>query len=213
MRSVQIALAAGLAVVCVAVGLSLLRSPMSVAATNRPSGESEQPIASTDRGASYCQPGEALPRGTTAIRVWLDASYGPRVRLAVSSGGHPVTEGEQAGWTGGSVTVPVKPLPHAVSDATVCATFHLHDETVIVQGNTPAPGRQAARMGPHSTGASMWIEYLRPGSRSWASLAASVFGHMEFGRATPGPWVVLLALGLLAAVVTLASQLVLKELP
>src|SRR5271155_2464955 len=121
MRSVKVALAAGLTLLTLAIGLTLLGSPVSVARTNRPPGKPEEVIASTTRGASYCEPDEVLPRGTSAIRVWLVAEAGPRVSVVVYSGGRPITSGERGShWIGGSVTVPVRPLAHTVSHATVC---------------------------------------------------------------------------------------------
>jgi hypothetical protein len=212
MPGVRIALAAGLALMGIAIGLTLLRSPASVAGTNRIAGQEEEPIGSTDQSARYCQAREALPRGTSAIRVWLYAARGPRVSVVVSSHGRTLTSGAQgSGWTGGSVTVPVKPLSRAVSHATVCVSFRLRDETVFVQGNA-TPAAFAAHDGGQALAGRIWIEYLRPGGSSWASLAGSIARRMGFGRAAAGTWVAFLALALLATVAALASSLVLREL-
>jgi len=213
MRAVKTALLAGLALLVIALVLTLLGSPMSVARMNRAPGQSEELVTSTNQSANYCQAHEVLPRGTSAIRIWIDAAAGPRVRVVVSSDGRPIISGERgSGWVGGSVTVPVKPLPRAVSGATVCVSFRLKDETIIVQGEH-APATTAARSGQEALSGRIWIEYLRPGTRSWASLAPEVARHMGFGRAAAGTWIVFLALALLAAVVVLASNLVLRELP
>jgi hypothetical protein len=212
MRSVRIALVAGLTLLAVAIALTLLGSPLSVAATNRPPGGEAQQIASTRGGGDYCQAGETLPRGTSAIRVSLSASIGPRVRLAVSSGGRELTSGaEDPGWTGLVVGVPVRPLARTVSAATVCVSFHVAHETVALLGQR-TPAASAARAGRAALAGRMWIEYLRPGSRSWASLAAAVVRHMGLGRAWSGSGIVFLALALLVAVGVLASALVLVEL-
>jgi hypothetical protein len=201
MRSVKVALAAGLTLLVLAIGLTLLGSPPNVARSNRLSGKPEEPIARITEGSSYCQPGELLPRGTSAIRVWLEADAGPRVHLVVYAHGHPVTSGWRgSNWIGGSVTVPVRPLARSVSHADVCVSFSLHDETVTMQGtNGPAP--------------LLWIEYLRPGTRTWASLAGEIARHMGLGRATSGTWIVFVALALLAALVALASSLLIGEMP
>jgi hypothetical protein len=200
MRSVKVALVAGLTLLLLAVGLTLLGSPASVARTNQPPGGSVEPIAIVDHNATYCQAGEVLPRDTSAIRVWLEAASGPRVKLAVYSGGHRLTGGEHGSdWIGGSVTVPVRPLARTVSDATVCVSFAVHDETVTVQG-TSQPQR-------------MWIEYMRPGTRSWVSLAGEVAHHMGLGRGLPGTWIVFLALALLVSVAGIASAVLVRELP
>jgi hypothetical protein len=212
MLRVRIALATGLALMGIAIGLTLVRSPASVAGTNRIAGQAAEPIGSTEHSASYCQAGEVLPQGASAIRVWLYAAPGPRVSVVVSAGGHALTSGELgSGWTGGSVTVPVKTLPRTVSGAEVCVSFALRDETVFVQGNA-TPSTIAARDGNRALGGRIWIEYLRPGASSWASLAGSIAHRVGLGRAAAGTWVVLLALALLAAVAALASRLVLTEL-
>jgi hypothetical protein len=213
MRGVRIVLVAGLTLVAIAIVLTLLQAPMSVAGTNKMPGKQEEPIASTEGSATYCQAGETLPHGSSALRIWLDAASGPRVSVVVSSGGHPITSGERGSdWIGGSVTIPVKPLSRTVSGVTVCVSFRLQDETVIAQGNA-APAAIAAHDGRKALGGRIWIEYLRPGTRSWASLAPEVMRHMGFGRAAAGTWIVYLALLLLAAVAALASRLVLRELP
>jgi hypothetical protein len=212
MRGVPVALAAGLGLLAVALALTLLHSPASVAGTNRPLGQPEQPIASTTRSTGYCQAGEVLPQGTSAIRVWLDAAYGPRMSLTVSAGGHALTRGERgSGWTGGSVTIPVKPLARTVADADVCVSFHLKDETIIMQGNDASPA-SAAHEGPRALSGRFWIEYLRPGTRSWASLVASTMQRMGLGRAFAGTWIAFVALALLALLGVLASMLVVEEL-
>ncbi len=212
MRAVKIALVSGLALLVIAIGFTLARSPSSVARTSRPAGAADEPIASTTRNTTYCQPHERLPRGTSAIRIWLDAAAGPRVNVDVSAGGRTIVSGKRgSGWVGGSVTVPVKPLPQVVSDATVCASVRAHDETVIVQGSA-ARATNAAHEGTRALGGRMWIEYLRPGTRSWASLSSQVARRMGFGRAGAGILVVVLAFWLLVAVAVLASRLVVEEI-
>jgi len=200
MRSVKVALAGGLTVLLLTIGLTLLGSPLSVARTNRPPGRPEEPIATANSSASYCQDAETLPRATSAIRVWLDAVAGPRVTLGVYSRGRRVTSGAHgSGWVGGSVTVPVKPLDRTVYDVTVCISFVVQDETVTLQG-TNEPKR-------------LWIEYLRPGRQTWASLAGTIAYHMGLGRAAPGTWIVFLAIALVVAVSMLTSRLLIRELP
>ncbi|HXN39983.1 MAG TPA: hypothetical protein VN892_18275 [Solirubrobacteraceae bacterium] len=211
MREVRIALVAGLALVGLAIGVELAHSPMTVARTNVTSSEEDR-IARTVHGATYCQAGELLPRETTAIRLSLFAFTGPRIRVVVSSGGRPIASGQRAsGWTSRVVTVAVRPLPQTVSDVTVCASFAMHDEALTVFGQ-PAPRASAAYEDHRALRGRMWIEYLRTGSRTWASLIPSIASAMGLGRAAPGTWNVLLVLVLLVTVVVLASRLVLKEL-
>ncbi len=213
MRRVTVALVAGLTLLAITICLILAHAPMTVAGTNRPDGQPEEPIGSSHEYNSYCQTGETLPQGTSALRIWLDTIYGPRVAVAVSSQGRRLTSGGRgSGWVGGSVTVPVRPLPRPVSDATVCVSFRVRDETVVVQGN-PTPAASATREYGQPLSGRMWIEYLHPGERSWASLLSSTARRMGLGRAAAGIWVVFLAVGLAASVILLAARLVVKELP
>lgn len=213
MPNTKVALLAGLALLATATALTLSQSPLSVARATRTPGATEEPIAATTHGATYCQAHETLPRDTSAIRIWLDASAGPAVSVVVSSGGRPVTSGVRGSdWIGGSVTVAVRPLERDVGDATLCVSFSLRDETLIVQGSA-APAAIAAHDGRRALAGRMWIEYLRPGTRSWASLAPEILRHMGFGRAGAGTWLVYIALLLLAGVLALASSLILRELP
>jgi hypothetical protein len=203
---------ASLTLLALATALTLTRSPVSVAATNVPRGASGEPIATTQTGASYCQRGERLPREVSAIRVWLAAVTGPRVTVAVRSDGRQLTGGRSsAGWSGGSVTVPVTALPRAVPDVTLCASFQLRDETVYVQGSE-APAANGLRTGARQLPARMWVEYLRPSTSSWLSLIPSILRHMGFGHAAPGLWGALTALALLAAAAALASRAAFEEL-
>jgi hypothetical protein len=211
MREVRMALFAGLMLLVIAIGFALARSPMSVARRNGTPTHEER-IAYTTTGASYCQADELLPSGTTAIRLWMLAFAGPRVRVVVYSAGRKITGGERgSGWTSREVTVPLKPLPRAVSGVTVCSSFPLHDESISVFGEATAPAI-AAHDETRALPGRMWIEYLRPGTRSWASLTPSILSRMGFGRAASGIGIVLLALALLASVAVLASRLVLREL-
>ena len=211
MRSVRVALAAGLTLLICALVLTLLGSPLTVASTDKVRGAEAQ-IASTTRGTTYCQGGETLPQGTTAIRVWLDAAAGPRVSVVVSAGGRTIAHGERGSvWIGGSVTVPLAPLPRTVSGTTVCVSFPLHDESVVVQGRTSSPA-VAAREGQQPLSGRIWIDYLRPGTRSWLSMVTEVARRMGLGRASAGTWVAPAALALVAAALVLASRLLIKEL-
>jgi hypothetical protein len=210
MRAVKLALAAGLALMAVAILVALSRSPASVARTNAVPTQITV-IGSTTEGATYCQAREALPVGTSALRVWLDAAFGPRVRATVSARGRQLTSGERgSGWTGGSVTIAVRPLPRTISGATVCVSFPLRDETLVIQGSA-APPASAARNGSQPLPGRIAIEYLHPGERSWASMAASIMRRLGFGRAAAGTWIAFLALALLAAVAAITTVAVLRD--
>jgi hypothetical protein len=212
-RGVTITLILGLALLAVAVGLTLARSPMTVVRASGAFVDTQTPIAATESGADYCQAREILPRGTSAIRVSLFASIGPRVRVTVTSDRRTVASGEQASaWTGGVVTVPVRPLARPVAPVTVCASFRLRDGGVTVLGERTSAAIAARSAGGPLAGR-MRIEYLRSGSRTWASLIGSIVRHMALGRATTGAWIVFVALALALAVAVLASSLILRDLP
>ncbi|HTU77357.1 MAG TPA: hypothetical protein VMF09_01200 [Solirubrobacteraceae bacterium] len=211
MSRVRIALAAGLALLAIALGLTLARSP-AVVARKSDTPVTEDRLAVTATSARYCQSEEQLPAGASAIRLSLAADTGPRVDVSVSSGGRTLTSGTQgAGWTGRVVTVPVRPLARTVGAVTVCASVRPRFEQVLVFG-VPAAPALAARDGRQTLPGRMTIEYLRRGSRSWASLAPSIARRLGLGRTAAGTWNALLAVELLVAIGVLASMLVLKEL-
>lgn len=212
MRGVRITLLLGLTLLAGGVGLVLLHSPMSVAATNGVTPDTQRAVALASRDTSYCQAGETLPPRTSAIRVSMVAALGPRVRVEVSSNAGAITGGEQgSGWTGESVTVPVKLVPRAIPAATVCVSFHLRDGTVYLLGEK-TPADIAAREGTQTLPGRMRLEYLHAGSRSWASLIPAVITALGFSHAMAGVLVVLVVLGLVATTVLLASSLVLTDL-
>jgi 4-amino-4-deoxy-L-arabinose transferase-like glycosyltransferase len=116
-----------------------------------------------------------------------------------------------SGWSGGAVTIAVRPPRRAIADATLCVSFALHDEAIIVQGNATSPAL-AAHTGSRALGGRMWVEYLRPGNISWASLAPTIVRHMGLGRSQPGAWVAVLVLVLVLTVSVLAALAVLRGL-
>jgi hypothetical protein len=208
----KVALAAGLALLAAGTALTLLRAPLVVADANLPHDSEQEAIASTRSRASYCQAGELLPRDTTVVRISLVASVGPRVTLLVSADGRVIAGGEQeSGWAGFTVAVPVRPLRHMVRGVTVCASLAPANETVGLFGIRSAPGPPAHEEGRSLEGR-MGIEYMRPGTRSWLSLAGEVIRHMGLGRAFGGDWIAFLVFFLLAAVAVLATRLALTEL-
>lgn len=211
MRRVRIVLAVGLALLAVAVVLAITRSPMVVSSVSvTPSRETV--LATTREGASYCQPHELVPQDTSAIRLWLGAMVGPRLALVVSSAGHVVVSGERgSGWRGKAVTVPVHPPAQAVANATVCTSFKVKDEEVLLFG-APAPPTFAARDDGHPLPGRIVIEYLRRGHTSWAAMALSIARRMGLGRAYAGTWIALLVVALVSAVALSTVLLLLKEL-
>ncbi|HZL16118.1 MAG TPA: hypothetical protein VFG23_00105 [Polyangia bacterium] len=204
-----VALAGGLALVAVAVGGTLSRPPVIIAGTN---SVAAQLAAGHTRGDTRgCQQGGTLPGGTAAIRLSLSANVGPKVALNVRLGSRVVTRGERdAGWgEEETVSVPVARVARTTPGVVVCTTVGPTIESLQING-TPKRPTPSGALGLRDV--LLRIEYLRPGHRSWWSLASSVAYHMGLGHAPSGAWIVFLLLVLMFAVAALASQLVVREL-
>jgi hypothetical protein len=227
MREARIAFGIGLALLLIAIGVVLLRSPISVIRASAPRTDAVM-FGSSSLGERVCQPDELLPRGTTAIRVWLEAVIGPAVTVEALSGTRLVTRGARGtGWTAGSVTVPVHPVDQSVTHSTICINMDPASEPIGLQGVKTSRALAAFdRQGPLPTTRSgstpqyregplpgrLMIEYLRPGSDTWLSLITSVARRMGLGHATSGVLTALLAIALMGTVGLLISGLVLKEI-
>jgi hypothetical protein len=205
MGRVRLALATGLTAMATALAVVLSHPPLTVAGTN---GIPANFAVTFINGSEVrCQAGGTLPQGTTAIRVSLSANIGPRVNLRVLSGSTVVTEGERdTGWgVDETVTVPVRRVARTIPDLQICTTIGPAVEPIQVNGarvRTPTGGQVVL----------LRMEYLRPGPRSWLSLASSVARHMGIGHAPSGAWGAYAVIAVMIAVSALASRLVLREL-
>jgi hypothetical protein len=210
MRSVKVVLAVGLALTVIVAVAVLSRAPLTVAGTNSVPARSEVELEHGDVGS--CQPAGALPSGTSAVRLGLEGrAVGPLVRVRVLSGSRILTEGRRvAGWgSAPTVTVPVKALTRALTGARVCVTVGPMVEPLRVHGMPVRPRPAGASK---LQAMAIRMEYLRPGPKSWWSLASAVADHMGMGRAPSGSWVGYLVLALMVAVAVLASGLALRDL-
>jgi hypothetical protein len=209
MRSIQIALVAGLTLVVIAIGVTLSRAPLSVAGTN--SIPAQPPVGETRGNEQSCQQGGTVPQGTSVIRVSLSANVGPKVSLRVLSGSRVLTKGERgAGWgEDETVSVPVRRVSHTVHNTLICTTVGPAIEYFQIRGT---PRRAASPKALGLRGVMLRMEYLRPGRKSWWSLASAVAHHMGLGHAASGTWIVFLVLALMLTVVILASRLASREL-
>jgi hypothetical protein len=210
MARVTAALAICLIVVAAAVGAVLTQAPITVAAINT----SEQAFLGTVHTSSeVCQSHEPLPRDTSAIRLRVFTQIGPRVTVKVLSHGRVLTEGEQrSGWTGGVVTVPVRPLPTSRSDVQLCFTLLLNGNEAASAVGTPSTRTRAPNGHVTVVPERIRVEYLRPGRSSWWALASQVARHMGLGHAGSGTWSVLAVMLAMASVVALCSWTMLREL-
>jgi hypothetical protein len=204
-RRVKIALATGLAVLLAALALTLSRAPLRVAGTNGVSVGYIQNF--TPENTVVCVGGGSVPEGTRAVRVSLSANIGPRMTLRVLAGSTLVSVGTRAaGWgVDETVTVPVARVPRTIHGARICATVAPAVESMQIAGE-----RVQGALGAHRV--RFRAEYLRPGRRSWLSLAASIARHMGFAHAPGGAWVAYLTIATMLAVCLLATRLALREL-
>jgi hypothetical protein len=211
-RRVPVALAVALALACFAAGIVLSRSPLVVVGTNQVPPAVDVEFENGSATASTCQLVGTIPRGTSAIRLAIEVrAVGPAVSLTVLSGSHLISVGQKpTGWASAtSATVAIAPIVRTVDDARVCIKIGPTAESFRVRG---------ARVNPRVAEVKELSEirfamsYLRPGSRSWFSLASSVATHMGLGNAAGGPWIAYLALALMVVVATLACLLALRTL-
>jgi hypothetical protein len=139
---IGVALAVGLALIALAVVVTLAHAPLTVASRGV---ATERTLVNTTRAATACQGGETLPRGTTALRVSLASALGPRVAVKVVSGSRTIARGATPpGWSDASVTVPVQPLSRTVAPVKVCFAMTLMNGKVTMRGS-PAGAAVAAR--------------------------------------------------------------------
>jgi hypothetical protein len=199
MRSVQVALVAGLGLLLAGLVAVAMKHPDEVARGSVVSPEAE--VASIVARTRLCQAGEVVPKGSTAIVAWLEAFTGPRVSAEVIEGGQIVGRGQHgSGWAGRSVTIPLSRPSPGSSDATVCFIAAPRDEGLIARGgpvNGPARLTENGRL----LQGRMATEYLRPGRRTWLSLAAPIARHLGLGRLPSGMWAPITTILLMAAAI------------
>jgi hypothetical protein len=212
MRSVRMALAAGLASIVAVGAVVLSSSPQVVLASNSIPLRTE--LATTASNSSACQSGEGLARGTDAIRISLGAFTGPSLNVEALSGGRVVTSGARgSGWDGQTVTVPVRAVSHATSHVRICFAIPTSGGEGVELLGLRTPGASAARAADgQALSGRVRIEDLGDGHTSWLTLLPRVARNMGFGRAWSGVWVVLLVAILMFAATALASRLILREL-
>jgi hypothetical protein len=203
-------LAAGLLLIVIAIGITMLHSPYRLLASNNV--ENKAGIGSAEGVSQACQSYETLPRDTSAITLFLEAIYGPKVILTAFAGRRVITRGSiDPGWTGASVTVPIKPIRQTTSGVKLCIALGPGREVVSPLGNA-APPKLAMVSEGHSLLGRMRVEFLRQGNRSWASLTLPTARRLGLGRALTGTWVALLLAALMLTAAGAASWLVLREL-
>ncbi|HEY7960537.1 MAG TPA: hypothetical protein VID29_01335 [Solirubrobacteraceae bacterium] len=205
-----IVLAAGLALVALAMGATMFGKPRRLLDNNAISNSGF--LGYAEGSTVGCQENETLPRGTSAVTLFLEAVFGPKVTVTAQRAGRTIARGAVGtGWTGGSVTIPIAPTPRTTSRVKVCFSLGPGNEEVSELGNlTPANLALIGGEGKRLRGR-MRIEYLADGEKSWWSLALQVARRMGLGHALTGTWVAFLLALLMLATASLTSWLVLRE--
>ncbi|HEY5287025.1 MAG TPA: hypothetical protein VIJ50_07965 [Solirubrobacteraceae bacterium] len=208
----RFALVLSLAATAIGIALTLTQAPPRVVLVGaKPDALLASATAITP---TVCQTGETLPAGVSAIRLGVEASFGPEVLVAVYDGSRTLTSGRRsAGWTASTVTVPVRPVARGTGDVKLCFSIPANSGFLQLYGMPTGP-RQAATSGAgqHLPG-KVSVAYLAGGEGSWWSRALSVARHMGLGHALSGTWVALLLGASMLAVVALLVGLGWRELP
>lgn len=209
---IPVVLAAGAAVIAVTVAVTLFRSPSAVIASNSIGNVGY--IGTAIGGVSgVCQTDETLPRGTSQITLFLESVFGPKLVVEASRDGRVLARGTKGvGWTGGSVTIPVKRVRSTVSGVKLCVRIGTGSERVSQLGG-PAPKRLTMRTSAgHPLAGRMRVEYLRAGNQTWWALLLQVARRIGLGHALAGGWVAVLLATIMLAAAGLSSWLAIREL-
>ncbi|HEX3693137.1 MAG TPA: hypothetical protein VHU13_07315 [Solirubrobacteraceae bacterium] len=211
-RSVLAVLAVGLTAIVVAVLTVLSHRPLVVVGSNAIAASNYVELEDEKQRLSNCQAAGLIPSGTTAIRVAAEGIYySPPLTLQVLSGNRVVREATHPG--GGppapNVTVGVASFASALRGARICLAVGPTLGAVRYSGK-PSPG---AAIASNPLGqAELHVEYLRPGTRTWASLFSSAARDLGYGKAPSGAWVAYLVIVLMLLLVLGVGRLVLEEL-
>jgi hypothetical protein len=204
-------LVAGLALTAIALGVTLSGSPIEV--LRKSSTRLPLELAETNSATGACQDGEELPAGTSAMRLGLKSTTGPRVSLTALSGARILTSGATgSGWSGASITVPVKAVARASPHARICFRLGPTVEGVGILGARTGSAVAARSPRGQILPGRFKIEYLREAPGSWWSEAPAVARRLGLGRAPSGAWIALLLIALMGAVVAGAAWLTLEQL-
>jgi hypothetical protein len=210
-RSVIAVLAVGLAAIGVVIIAVLAHSPLTVAGTNSVPGKNYIELEERAK-LSNCQPAGSLPQGTSAIRFGIEGlHFSPAVTARVLVGSSVLREGHQiaGGPSIPNVTVPIARLTHAIDGARICTTVGPAFEPIRFYGT---PRHTSVPYADPLQEATLHIEYLRPGRKSWSSFVSSIVDHMGLGHAPSGSWIVFLLLILMLSVVLIVVRLTLEDL-
>ena len=207
---VKTTLVLSLALLVLLVVFTLTHAPPRVV---RVGAKPEVVLSSTTGAFTVCQPNELLPPGVSAIRLGLEASFGPKMLVQVYSRSNILTAGSRRGdWTGSSVTIPVEQLKYTSYPVKLCASAPANGEFLQLYGVHTAYTDAAVGGEGQRLPGRLSVEYLAPGSGSWWSRALSVARHVGIGHAVSGTWVAVLVAMLMAAASALVIGLAWRAL-
>jgi hypothetical protein len=188
-------LAAGFALLLVAMAVTLARSEPRSAGANQVA-ELEEVVNLNGEGR-HCKDGEIVPGEAASLRLLLGTYYrpSPELRVVVRADGRLVTSGRRpAGGPEGRVEIPLRPVSETTGPARVC---------IIVGG-----GRTVL----YGSGGRVRLEWMRAGSESWFELLLVVAHRFGLAKANPlGSLLLPFAALLLVAAWIAAARLVLRE--
>lgn len=211
MRQARIALLLSLALLVIVGVLTLTHAPPRILGKG---AISEESLGSTTGSATVCQADETLPRDTSAIRIGMEASFGPKVLVRAYSGSRILATGSRrSNWTGSSVTVPITPASHSASDVRLCFYVPANSERLQLWGAHAVAGKTAVGGKGEALPGRVSVEYLGHGEGSWWSRTLSVARHIGLGHSVDGTWVALIFAMLVAAVSALMVGLAWSQLP
>ena len=173
-------------------------------------------IATAGGGRTLCQPGTTLPAGTASLHAQMTAGEapGPQVLVTVRQGARvldrvPVA----AGWSGTELVAPIARTARDYEGVEVCVSVARGGGPVAAIGDRAPPGTGALTLDGRPVGASMRIDWYRPGAESWWALASTVMARIGRGHGGwGGPWVAWVALMLVLAAAGLAIGLAWRAL-
>jgi hypothetical protein len=167
-------------------------------------------------GARLCQRDELVPAGTAALQLLVAtaATPGPVGSVVLRKDGRVLDRGTFAtGAQESTVTAPIARTTRDLDRVEVCMTLGTGAPVVAIVGERPARVGAVRIGGRLMPNLAMPITYLRSGSESWWSYAATVVARMGRGRGDwGGRWVVGLTAVLLLAALALVVRAILRTL-
>jgi hypothetical protein len=196
-RAVRGVLAAGFALLLLAIALTLARSEPRSAGANQVAELEE--VVNLDGARRHCQDGEIVPGDAASVRLLLGTHAGPspELRLTVREGGQLVTSGRRpAGGPKGRVEIPVRPVGETTGPVTLCIVAGGGGSTVL-----------------YGLAGRVRLEWMRAGSESWFELLPVVAHRFGLAKANPlGSLLLPFAALILVAAWFAAARLLLREM-